>query len=116
MAAIITWLSGRKTFCVVIAGVVLGVCQGLGLFTVPNSVWAIIGSLGLGSMRLAVAKSQAATTSVEGVVRDVVNSLAAQSESAPADALPPAAAPAGAVVPLATPGPANYSPPIENPP
>jgi len=56
MEKLIKWLSGRKTYFVAIAVVVLGLLQGLDIFTLPDAAWPIIGAVGLGFMRASISK------------------------------------------------------------
>ena len=53
---VIEFLKGKKTYIVAVVIAVLGVLQGTGLFTLPEAVWPIVGSLGLATMRSGVNK------------------------------------------------------------
>jgi hypothetical protein len=54
---IIKWLQGRKTFITAIVGGVLGIVQAVAPeFQVPEYVWVILASLGLGFLRAGVNK------------------------------------------------------------
>ncbi len=50
MNDIIEALKGKKTYIIVIAVIVLGVLQGLGIFTAPEAIWPILVAIGGGTM------------------------------------------------------------------
>lgn len=47
-------IKGKKTYAIAIIMAGLGVCQGLDWFTMPEFSWAILGALGLGTLRAGV--------------------------------------------------------------
>lgn len=57
MADFFAWLSGKKTYVVAVLVAALGVLQGLEIFTVPDGVYAVLGALGLGTLRAGVSKA-----------------------------------------------------------
>jgi hypothetical protein len=50
MKDLIEALKGKKTYIVVTGAIILGVLQGLGIFTLPPEGWTIIVALGGGAM------------------------------------------------------------------
>ena len=56
MDKIIEFLKGKKTYIIAVLIAVLGLMQGVGWFVVPETVWAILGALGLGALRAGVDK------------------------------------------------------------
>ena len=50
------WLKGKKTYFIAIIAGVLAVLQSLG-YNVPPEVYAVLGSLGLATLRAGVEKS-----------------------------------------------------------
>ena len=53
---IIEFLKGKKTYLIAATVVVLGFLQGMDIFVVPDGVWAIVGGLGLTTLRSGVNK------------------------------------------------------------
>lgn len=53
MSGLISWLEGKKTFLVALVGAGLAFAQASG-YVVPEWVFALLGSLGLTTLRLAV--------------------------------------------------------------
>ena len=53
---LMTWLNGKKTYIIAGVMVVLGVLQGLDVFTVPNEVWATLGGGAFITMRKGIGK------------------------------------------------------------
>jgi hypothetical protein len=49
-------LKGKTTYIIALAVAVLGALQGMDIFTVPDSVWAIVAALGLARLRAGVNK------------------------------------------------------------
>jgi len=54
-------VNNRKTYIIVAIAVGLGVLDGLGIITIPPTVLAILPMLGLGTLRHAIQKAEAAT-------------------------------------------------------
>ena len=57
MVAILDLLKGKKTHLVASLAVILGILQGLDVFTVPIEAWPVIGALGLATLRAGVEKN-----------------------------------------------------------
>lgn len=57
MAYLIAWLSGKKTYIIAFVGAALTLAEQLG-YTPPGWALQLLGFLGLGTLRLAVAKQQ----------------------------------------------------------
>lgn len=56
MKKILKWLSGKKTYIVVIVTLALGTAKGFDILIIPEFVWIILGALGLGAIRSAAKK------------------------------------------------------------
>jgi len=50
------WLSGKKTYGLVIVGAILGGLHAAG-FEIPDWVWPLLGAAGFGSLRAGVSKA-----------------------------------------------------------
>jgi hypothetical protein len=56
MEAILRLTKDRTTHIVAVAALILGILQGLDVFTVPAEAWPILGALGLSRLRSGVTK------------------------------------------------------------
>jgi len=56
MKDLIEYLKGKKTYIIAIVIAVLGTLQGLGIFVLPNEVYAVLGALGFSCIRAGVNK------------------------------------------------------------
>jgi len=61
MDSLMIWLNGKKTYLTALAFLVCGILANQGV-TIPEYVWAALGALGLGFLRVGVAKSAPAET------------------------------------------------------
>jgi len=61
MDTLMIWLNGKKTYLTALAFLVCGILADQGV-TIPEYVWAALGALGLGFLRVGVAKSAPAET------------------------------------------------------
>ena len=55
MGNILEWFNGKKTYIVAILTGIGGILSAFGV-VIPESVWLILGALGLGAVRDAIAK------------------------------------------------------------
>ncbi|HUS88042.1 MAG TPA: hypothetical protein VMW91_01520 [Desulfosporosinus sp.] len=54
-------LNDRKTYVIVGVAILLGVLEGLGIFTAPKGLYEILPFVGLATLRHAIQKAKAAT-------------------------------------------------------
>lgn len=57
MQKVIEFLSGKKTYIVALVAAAMAFCQAMG-WAIPDYVYAILGAVGLGTLRAAVNKVQ----------------------------------------------------------
>lgn len=70
MKAILEFLSGKKTYVVAVLVAALGVCQGMEWFAVPDALYALLGAIGLGTLRAGVNKAAKATKDLKDAMSD----------------------------------------------
>lgn len=56
MQKILDFLSGKKTYIIALVAAALAFANAMG-WTIPEYVWALLGALGLGTLRAAVQKT-----------------------------------------------------------
>ena len=53
---LINFLKGKKTYIIVGAEILLGLLQGLDVFTISNEGWIVLFAMGLGAHRAGISK------------------------------------------------------------